>query len=152
MTDVFGIEDGDVEKSSNGFETLGPAYFAARRAAAALMANADTSPFQDVAKKAADDVRGQVYDYIEHYILSDLECNIQGHVTRMVDDTVCALLTGQAWAMERYPYYAYSRGEEVRAAVAKHGGEKLLMARISDLEKEIERLRESLRWAQERRY
>lgn len=150
--ETFGIDAADVDKAANGFETLGPAYFAARRAAEALMANADTSPFQDVAKKAADDVRGQVYDYIEHYILSDLECNIQGHVTRMVDDTVCALLTGQAWAMDRYPYYAYSRGEEVRAAVAKHGGEKLLMARIADLEKEIERLRESLRWAQERRY
>ncbi len=46
--------------------------------------------------------------------------------------------------MRRYPYHAYGRGEEVRAAVAKHGGEPLLMARIADLEKEIERLRAEL--------
>lgn len=149
--DAFGIEPADVEEAKR-FETLGPVYYSARRMAEALMQNADISPFREVANKAADEVRGKIYDYVETHLLGDLENNIQGHVCRMVDDTVQALLTGTEWAMQRYPYHAYSRGEEVRAAVAKHGGEPLLMARISDLEKEIERLKQSLSWARESRY
>ena len=139
----IGIEPEDL--NHQGFESLGPAYYAARRAAEALMKNAEKSPFQEVAKSAADEVRARVYDYVENHILSDLECNIQGHINRMVDDTIEALLTGQPWAMERYPHNAHRRGEEIRAAIAKHGGEPLLMARIVDLEKEVERLNAALR-------
>lgn len=140
----IGIEPEDLDHK--GFESLGPAYYAARRAAEALMKNAETSPFLEVAKSAADEVRARVYDYIEGHILSDLECNIQGHIKRLVDDTVEALLTGQPWAMELYPHSAHRRGEEIRVAVAKHGGESLLMKRIADLEKENTRLLKALQW------
>lgn len=146
--EAIGIQADDIT-GHPGFESLGPAYYAARRMAEAVMQGSDESPFKAVADKCLDEIRGKVYDYVETHLLGDLEINIQGHVARMVDDTVQALLTGQAWAMERYPYHAYNRGEEVRAAVAKHGGDRLLMARIADLE-EAERLRESLRWARER--
>ena len=54
--------------------------------------------------------------------------------------------------MQRYPLSTHYNGDDVRAAVAKHGAEPLLMARIVDLEKEVERLREHLKWAQERHY
>ena len=142
----FGIESEDV-KAAEQWETLGPGYYAARRVAETVMRGSDTEPFAAMAEKCRDEIYRAVYDTIETHMLADLEINIQGHISRMVDDTVQALLTGQPWAMERYPYHAYSRGEEVRAAVAKHGGETLLMKRIADLEKEIERLRESLKYA-----
>lgn len=147
--EAFGIEDEDV-KAAEKYETLGPAYYAARRVAEIVMRGSDTLPFEDVAEECRDLIYRKVYDTIETHMLCDLEINIQGHITRMVDDTMQALLTGQPWAMERYPYHAYNRGEEVRAAVAKHGGEPLLMKRIADLEKEVERLRDSLRRAYER--
>lgn len=140
----FGIEVDDV-KAAEKYETLGPGYYAARRVAETVMRGSDTEPFKEIADKCADEIRAKVYDLIETWMLSDLEINIQGHISRMVDDTVQALLTGQPWAMERYAYHAYSRGEEVRAAVAKHGGEPLLMKRIADLELENTRLRESLK-------
>ena len=142
----IGIENDDIH-GHPGFESLGPAYYSARRMAEKIMAGAEPLPFREVADECLKEIQGRVYDYVENYLIGDLEINIQGHVARMVDDTVQALLTGQQWAMDRYPYHAYSRGEEVRAAVAKHGGERLLMARIADLEKRMEQLKQSLDWS-----
>lgn len=144
------ITDADVERSEQGYEVVGPAYFAARRIAERVWQGSDTEPFKDVAKKAAELVREELYDYIESHIQSDLEVNFQGHLYRLVDDTVQALLTGTAWAMERYPLSKRYVATEVRAAVAKHGGEPLLMARIADLEAEVDRLKADI--AREREY
>jgi uncharacterized small protein (DUF1192 family) len=52
--------------------------------------------------------------------------------------------------MSRYPLSTRYDAVEVRAAVAKHGGEPLLMARIADLEGEIARLNSEL--TREREY
>ena len=126
--------------------TLGPAYFAARRMAEALMAGTESSPFQSVAKKCVDDIQTAVYQYAEDYLRSDMESNLQHHMRDMVERTVTALLTGEAWAMQQYPMSQYHDGEAIRKAVAQHGGEPLLTARIADLEKEVARLTESLKW------
>jgi len=144
------IEECDIEQAEKGYEVLGPAYFAARRIAERVWSGSDEQPFKDVAKKAADDVRDAVYAYVETHMLSDLEVNFQGALYRLVDDTVKALLTGQSWAMSRYPLSTRYDAVEVRAAVAKHGGEPLLMARIADLETEIARLNADI--AREREY
>jgi hypothetical protein len=48
--------------------------------------------------------------------------------------------------MQRYPYADYSRGEEIRKAVAKHGGDELLMRRIADLEAEVAKQKETIDW------
>lgn len=133
------------------YETLGPAYFAARRMADQLMAGTDVEPFKAVVKRVVDEIQEQVYDYAETHLRSDLESNLQGHMTRMVERTVQALLTGEPWALRQYPLSQNHDGETIRAAVAKHGGEPLLMARIADLEKENARLNESLKWYLERR-
>jgi hypothetical protein len=134
-------------KQSEHYEVLGPAYFAARRIAEALMQGAEAEPLKKVADKVIDRVKTEVYEYVEWNLRSDLESNLQSHIVQFVDGTVEALLTGTEWAMKRYPFAQYQRGESIRAAVAKHGGEPLLMARIADLEKEIARLTESLKWA-----
>lgn len=131
-------------------EILGPAYFAARRVAEALMQGVESEPLAKVLRKCADDLTNGIYEYIEDGMRADLESNLQGHIRDMVERTVRALLTGEEWALNQYPLAKYHDGEQIRAAVAKHGGEPLLMMRIADLETEIGRLRESLKYAQGR--
>jgi len=149
MTEI--VED-DI-KDSERREVLGPGYFAARRIAERLMAGVEAEPLRKVADKVSDDIRTAVYEYVEDHMRSDLESNLQGHIAGMVDDTVKALLTGESWAMNRYPLSTRYDAVDVRAACAKHGGEPLLMARIADLEKRVSELAESLKWEREcRRY
>lgn len=141
--DVFTADELDESRSC---ASLGPAYFAARRISEALMAGVEAEPLKVVAKKCADAMTAAVYEYVEDQMRGDLELNLQGHINDMVKSTVRALLTGDAWAMRQYPLAQYHDGEAIRAAVAKHGGEPLLMLRIADLEKEVARLTESLRY------
>lgn len=147
-----GITDDDVEQATN-YQTLGPAYFAARRVAEGVMNGVEVEPLKKVATKVVDDIRDAVYEYVEDHMRSDMEANLQGHLVDMVDNTVSALLTGETWAMNRYPLSTRYNAVDVRAACAKHGGEPLLMARIADLEKRVTELTESLRFEREcRRY
>ena len=139
-----GITEQDVAENK-GHEALGPAYFTARRAAAALMQGATSQPFDVVVKKCGDDLTHALYEYLEVFVISDLQAALHDHIHRMVDNTVEALLTGQDWAMQRYPFADYDRGKDVREAVAKHGGEPLLMRRITDLEETVTRLKQVLR-------
>lgn len=126
---------------------LGPAYFAARRASEAIMAGLEGPELKPVMDKATDKIRQALYDYVEDYIKGDLEINFQSYIQEMVGRTVQALLTGEAWALQQYPMAQYHDGEKIRAAVAKHGGEPLLMQRIADLEKEVATLTERLEWS-----
>ena len=135
----MGITLDDIAKSE-GYEILGPAYFAARRASEALFAGrtetVSTDPYKAMVDKTTKHIQEALYDYAENYIMGDLENNIASRVQAMVDDTVTALLSGDEWAMKRYPLGPYSDGEKIRAAVAKHAGESLLTMRIAELEKD----------------
>ena len=79
-------------------------------------------------------------------ILDDAESNVAANVHDMVNQTIMALLTGEEWAMKLYPFADYGNGESVRKAVAKHGSDPLLLARIADLEKEVAQLKETIAW------
>lgn len=143
----------DLHQATNGYETLGPGYFAARRMVERLMAGTEADPFQKVVEKVTDDLRDALYQYAEDRMRGDMESNLQWHLCDMLDSTVKALLTGEKWAMERYPLSTRYDAGDVRAACARHGGEPLLMQRIADLEKDVARLTESLRWERDcRRY
>lgn len=135
--------DEDLQKAETA-PTLGPAYFAARRMAEALMVGVEPSPFAVVAKRCVDEIQTAVYQYAEDWIRSEMEDNLRLHMSQMVEGTVRALLAGETWAMTQYPLSKYHDGEKIRAAVAKHGGEPLLMARIADLEAELKRVNETL--------
>lgn len=143
--DVFTADD--LQRGSGDHAILGPAYFAARRASEALMQGVESDPLKRVADKVTEDMRMALYTYVEDYMRGDLEINLQSHIQKMVERTVRALLTGESWAMTQYPLAKYHDGEAIRKAVAVHGGEPLLMARIADLEQEVTRLTEALRWA-----
>lgn len=125
---------------------LGPEYRASQRFAEGVMADFEEEHLQPIIKMVVDQVQDKLWDVARDWLLQDTETNVQGAVRDMVNQTVDALLTGKEWAMQRYPYADYSRGEEIRKAVAKHGGDELLMRRIADLEAEIAKQKELIDW------
>lgn len=125
---------------------LGPEYRASLRWSEAVTATLDPELIKPIIDKAADDLRDAIWTATVDHLLSDTERNAAGGVRYMVEQTVQALLTGKEWAMQRYPFADYARGEEIRAAVAKHGGDKLLMRRIAELEAELAKKEETIQW------
>ena len=101
---------------------------------------------QPLMKIIADEVQDKLWDVARDWLLQDTETNVHGAVRSMVEQTINALLTGKEWAMQRYPYADYSKGEEIRKAVAVHGGDELLMRRIADLETEVAKKEETIQW------
>ena len=125
---------------------LGPAYFSSRRAAEAMFTGADETPFVQMVNKLGKKLRDELYDYAQNYMLSDMENNIQGHIWYAVDNTIRALLTGEKWALERYPLNPSHDGASIRATVATLAGEELQVMRIKELETAVARLEETLRY------
>jgi hypothetical protein len=143
---LAGFNDDDLDQGKAS-PILGPDYFAARRISEAVMAKFEAEHLKPLVEKTADEFREKLWDDLKDYIIGDTEMNVQNAIWRMVKDTVQALLTGEEWAMNRYPYEGYSDGEKVRKAIAAHSGDEIARRRIADLEKEVERLKESLRTA-----
>lgn len=130
---------------------LGPEYKASNRLAEAMFAKFDAEHLKPLIDKAADEFRDKLWDDVRDWCLQDAELNVAGAIRDMVEQTVTALLTGKQWAMQRYPYADYSKGEEIREAVAKHAGDTLLAKRVAELEEKIERQKQVIehmrRWA-----
>ena len=124
--------------------SLGPEYFASQRLAEAMINKFDAEHLKPLVDKVADEFREKLWDDVRDYLLADTEQNVAGEVRYMVEQTVNALLTGKEWAMQRYPYADYSKGEEIRAAIAKHAGDALLARRVADLEAEVEKQRQTI--------
>jgi hypothetical protein len=131
------------------FPTLGPAYFEARTIVDQHLEKFEPEHFQPLIDTFAKQFRDALWDSVRDHLLSDTALNMQGETYRMVDNCIEALLSGERWAIERYALGKYNQ-EKVRAAVAKHVPQELQDARIADLEKEVERLRENLRFYQNR--
>ncbi len=131
--------------------TLGPAYFAARDFVGRVMVNFEEEhikPLADAVTKAVtDQITEKVWDAFRDGLLTDTEYNAQGHIWHLVDDTVKALLSGESWAIQRYPLASRYDADKVREAVARHIPDELAKARIADLEAEIASLKQSLEWA-----
>ena len=125
---------------------LGPEYRASQRFAEGVMKGFQDEHLQPLMKIIADEVQDKLWDVARDWLLQDTETNVHGAVRSMVEQTINALLTGKEWAMQRYPYADYSKGEEIRKAVAVHGGDELLMRRIADLETEVAKKEETIQW------
>ena len=125
---------------------LGPEYRASQRFAEGVMKDFQDEHLQPLMKIIADEVQDKLWDVARDWLLQDTETNVHGAVRDMVEQTINALLTGKEWAMQRYPYADYSKGEEIRKAVAVHGGDELLMRRIADLETEVAKKEETIQW------
>ena len=130
---------------------LGPEYSAARSFMdrfAASFRDEHLQPMSDeIVKIITDKIREKVWDDFRDYLISDAEQNAAGAIRSMVNDTVKALLSGNRWALERYPLAARYDAEEVRKAIAMHIPDEIAKARIADLEKQVADLKQSLEWA-----
>jgi hypothetical protein len=132
---------------AEGYDVLGPNYFAAREAAEKFMEQFQAEHFAPLLKKAADEFYSQMQGSLESFLLSDVESNIQGTIWRQIDDSVKAILSGQQWALTKYMLGERYDCDKVREAVAKVVPKELQDARVADLEAEVVRLKEALDWA-----
>lgn len=133
---------------------LGPEYSAARsfmERFAESFRDEHLEPFMDVVvKNITDRIQEKARESLLDFLLQDTEYNAQNAIRSMVNDTVKALLSGERWALERYPLAARYEAEKVRAAIAAHIPDDLAKARIADLEKQVSDLQRSLEWARGR--
>ena len=130
---------------------LGPEYSAARSFMdrfSESFRDEHLQPMSDeIVKIITDKIREKVWDDFRDYLISDTEQNAAGAIRSMVNDTVKALLSGNRWALERYPLAARYDAEGVRKAIASHIPDEIAKARIADLEKQVADLEQSLEWA-----
>lgn len=153
MDDAPIFTEEDIEFGENT-PILGPEYSAARRfmeGFAESLREEHLQPFTDeIVKTITDKIREKVWEDFNDYLLMDTEYNAANAIRSMVNDTVKALLSGEKWAMERYPLAARYDAEKVRAAIAAHIPDDIAKARIADLENQVADLSQRLEWARGR--
>jgi hypothetical protein len=120
-----GFTPGDIEEAAH-YGSLGPAYFKSRRVVGDLMARLEEDGFKPVVERIVRDIGDKLWDSVRDHLLYDAETNVQGHLRGMVDSTVFALLSGERWALERYPLAACHDGQAVRKAIVEHCGAALI--------------------------
>ena len=147
MSDVreAGFTPEDIAEGEE-YQSLGPEYFAARRVTERAMTAFQAEHFKPMLTEFADQFTDKLWDSVRDSLLTDTEMNLQSSVCSMVEGTIRALLSGEEWAMRRYPYCDYRDGEKIRKAIAEHSGDEIARRRIEDLEKELRQVRENLEW------
>lgn len=140
----------EVTEQAEAHPTLGAEYFAARDAAEQFLAHWQEEHAEklsaEIIKPLVDTIQERVNDAFRDYLLSDAEQNLQGTMRDMVEKSVRALIGGEKWANVKYIEYPYREGQKVRETLAKLYSDPIKDGRIADLEKEVERLTESLKW------
>lgn len=141
----------EITDQANRHPSLGGEYFAAREAAERFLAHWQEEHAEKLAeeimKPVLDAVKERVWDAFRDWLLSDTEYNVHMTMARMVEDSVKALIGGEKWANVKYISPEGYRTEKVRETLAKLYSDDIKDGRIADLEKEVEQLKQSLRWA-----
>lgn len=141
----------EITEQADKHPSLGAEYFAAREAAERFLEHWQEDHAAQLAeaimKPVLDAVQEKVWDAFRDHLLSDSEYNAHLTMSRMVEDSVRALIGGERWANVKYIEYPYREGEKVRETLAKLYSDEIKDGRIADLEKEVARLQESLRYA-----
>lgn len=132
------------------YENLGPAYFDARRVAEQFMAKFEAENFKPMIEKLSSDIRDKLWTDLENHLMSDTEMNLQGQVWRIVDNCVYAILGNERWVMDKYALGTRYDCEKVRATIARHIPQEIQNKRIADLEDELKRAKDSIRFYQDR--
>lgn len=151
MADTEGIFTVEDIKQSDGYQALGPEYFASRRLAEAFISGFEAEQFKPMIDEFTKQFNDKLWTGVADSLVSDTESNLHLEISRIVEGTVRAILSGEKWALNRYVLAAKYDCEKTRAAVSKHIPEELQNARISDLEAEITKLRDDLRFYREYR-
>lgn len=144
----------EITSEANAHPSLGAEYFAAREAAERFLVHWQEEHAEQLAeaimKPVMDAVQEKVWDAFRDWLLSDTEMNAQTAMKRMVEDSVAALIGGDKWANVKYISPEGYRTEKVRETLAKLYSDEIKDGRIRDLEVEVERLTERVRWAENR--
>jgi hypothetical protein len=142
MTDVseLGKFTADDFAESQNCKNLGPQYFASRRVAERVLADFTPEMFEPVVKTLVDQIADQFWSTLRDNLLADTEYNVQGALWSQVEGTVCALLTGEPWALRRYVLAEGIDGQRVRRAIVEHCGAELRDKERRDEALEAERL------------
>lgn len=142
--------DDDVIEEASKYQTLGPAYFEARKVAERVLANFEAEHFKPLVDSVVKEINDKIWESVQDCLLCDTEMNIQGEIWRTVDECVAALLGGKKWAFDKYVLGERYDCDEIRAVVAKHIPAELQDARIKDLEAENASLKERIEWLDRR--
>jgi hypothetical protein len=129
------------------YPVLGPHYEAGRKVADAFMEKFQAEHFKPLIDKFTDEFRDRLWSDLETFLLSDVTTNLHGSMDRMVEGTVKAILTGEAWALNFYALAKNHDAAKVREAVMAHCRDQITDLRVASLEVEIERLKKDLEWA-----
>lgn len=139
----------EITEQANKHANLGGEFFAAREAAERFLKHWREEHAEQLAeaimKPVLDAVQEKVWDAFRDWLLSDTESNAQSEMTRMVEDSVKALIGGEKWANRKYISPEGYQTEKVRETLAKLYSDEIKDGRIRDLEIEVERLTERLR-------
>lgn len=140
----------EAEKHPN----LGGEYFAAREAAERFLKHWQEEHAEQLAEAVINPVidmlHEKVHEAFRDFLFADAEYNVQSAMQRMVEDSVKALIGGDKWANVKYISPQGYRTEKVRETLAKLYSDEIKDGRIRDLEIEIERLNERLRFHENR--
>lgn len=144
----------EITEQANQHPSLGAEYFAAREASERFLQHWQEEHAEKLAeaimKPVLDEVKEKVWDAFRDWLLSDAEYNVQLTMSRMVEDSVRALIGGDNWANVKYISPEGYRAEKVRETLAKLYSDEIKDGRIADLEKEVARLKDQLRFHTER--
>jgi len=141
----------EITEQANEHPSLGAEYFAAREAVERFLKHWQDEHAEQLAdaimRPVLDAVMEKVRDAFRDWLLLDAEYNAHLTMSHMVEDSVRALIGGDHWANVKYISPEGYRTEKVRETLAKLYSDPVKDGRIADLEKEVENLLESLRWA-----
>jgi len=143
------ITSDDIKTASN-MHPLGPHYFSARRFAEEVMKDVEATFFEPALKKFSDELYTAMLDKTNDWLASDAEVNVQGHIWRTVDEIVKGILSGEKWIVDRYVIGSKYECGSIRTTLATHVPKRLQDARIADLEEEISRLNETIKFLRQR--
>lgn len=141
----------EVTAEAERHPSLGAEYFDAKNAAERFLAHWKQEHAEQFAeaivKPVLDIILDRVWDAFRDFLLEDTEQNVQNEMRDMVERSVRALIGGNKWANVKYLQTEYGDGQKIRETLAKLYSDEIKDGRIADLEKQVARLEEDLRWA-----
>jgi hypothetical protein len=140
----------DHMKKAEDSPSLGPAYFSGREFAERLMSTATGKELDGIAQDLSSKIYATLQSALQDHLINDTESSIQSHIWGSVDEMVRYLLAGEEWAIKRYVLNERYNAEKIRAAIARHIPDDVRNARIADLEAQVEKLRNDLKFYQNR--
>lgn len=119
---------------------LGAEYERARRVAGSIVNAFSAKYFEPMIKEFSEKLYSELLNSTDVFFESDVESNLQSEIWHATSSVVRALLSGEKWALNKYPLNKSHDGEKIRACIFKEHKDELIGLRVVELEAENERL------------